>query len=188
MGKLESITTLATIAAGGLLFLKFYPMIEGFLKPGGGLGSFAGGGGTGLADFAGSLIPVFGEQPLRTYEPVLDVRPVLTEDTAEVPGVPGFQVSPQRLEYQEEIGVPIITSEQLDELKAVSQHVPIRQTPQATINVIPFPVSRPVAQQSGSYWVNPITQANIGTYISGQVPAAVERLRAQDIFPSIRGF
>ena len=80
MGKLESITTLATIAVGGLVFLKFYPLIEGFLKPG---GDILGGGGTGAVDFIDSLIPRLGEQPLRTFEPVPEFRRVLTEDVVD---------------------------------------------------------------------------------------------------------
>ena len=52
-------------------------------------------------------------QPLRTYEPVLEARPILTEATAVVPGT-DFPISPQQLAYSENIGVPIITVEQYE--------------------------------------------------------------------------
>ena len=68
MGKLESITTLATIAVGGLVFLKVYPLLEGFLKGGGDvLGGAAAAGGGFIEPFI--PVPVY-DGPLRTFEPV----------------------------------------------------------------------------------------------------------------------
>lgn len=128
-------------------------------------------------------VPVV-EQPLRTYAPIPDVR------TIPIP-------SPERLAYQEAIGVPIVTPEQL-----------IRQTPQAPAidysdpsqfasvggasvplrNIPARQQSAPSIQgpESSQVWVNPITQAILGSYVPGETPPSVLRLRGQDIFPSIR--
>ena len=63
MGKLESITTLASIAVGGLIFLKVYPLLEGFLKGGDAVG--------------GITLPSFGVPPL-IDQPVEQVFPTAT--------------------------------------------------------------------------------------------------------------
>jgi len=110
MAKLEAIATIATLAVGGLIFIKAWPAIEGFLGGAGGIGGA-------IQDFFKY------EGPLRTYEPVLEARPVLTEATAVVPGT-DFPVSPQRLEYQEAIGVPILTAEEYAKLGPKPDRMP----------------------------------------------------------------
>ena len=186
MGKLESITTLATIAVGGLVFLKVYPLVEGFLK---GSGDFIGGGGTGVLDFVDSLIPRFGEQPLRTFEPVPEVRPVLTEATETVEGIP-ILISPQRIAYQEAIGVPITTPEAIIAAQQPAPVLPVVQdffTGTISMPELMQQLARP-PQAGVEFWVNPLTQEQIAPYVSGQTPQGVLDLRAQDILPAIRRF
>ena len=206
MGKLESITTLATLAVGGLVFLKVYPLFEGFLKGGSDLlGGGFGGGGTGLADFGQSLIPQLERPPLRTFNPVPDVRYNLTENTAVIPNT-DFPVSPQRLAYQENIGVPILTDDEYQVRKAAwhAEQMPV-PGPVLTPAAPPIPIvqkfysgetsmsdlMKQLAQrntaQSGQFWINPLTQENMGAYVAGHTPQAVLDLRAEDIFPAVRG-
>lgn len=131
-------------------------------------------------DLASSIIEgLAGQQPLRTYEPVPEVRPVLTEATATVPGT-SFPVSPQRLAYQEAIGVPIVTPEQL----AAPQAAPTGL--QYLLETAAAPGGVLAQQPSGQFWVNPLTQERLGAYVPGQTPASVLALREQDIMPAIR--
>ncbi len=123
------------------------------------------------------------------------MRTQLTENTEAVEGIP-MLVSPQRIAYQEEIGVPILTADAYEAMKAAWQ-----------AEQAPAPVSQPslkylvetawgeggimnqpaAPQVSGQYWANPVTGANLGAYIAGQTPQEVLELREQDIFAAIRG-
>ena len=140
-------------------------------------------------------------QPLRTWEPVPEARPILTEATEVIPGT-DFPVSPQRLAYQEAIGVPIVTAEQYAAMQAAAiapEAVPEAAPPLATLITAPgyqaglqkqyAAIAAAQQMASGQFWVNPVTGAQMLPYVAGEpTPPSVLRLREQDIYPAIRGF
>jgi len=171
MGKLDSITTLATLAVGGLVFLKVYPLLEGFLTT-------SGSGGIG-GGFLEQFIPVVGQAPLRTYDPVPDVRDI------PLSGQLGYS------EY------PVITAEEYEARKEAWLAAQFPDPPAGGVlpwlgsvlpEIPPFVPPATTTPLSGDYWINPLTQAVIAPYVRGETPQAVLDLREDDILPSIRGF
>ena len=193
MGKLESITTLATIAAGGLIFLKFYPLIEGFLKPSDGAG-----GGFQLPE-PGFLVP----PPTATVEDLggksidPEVQAKLLRDNA------ANMARLLALETGGEDATPIDLMAVANKVAALLQAAKDPDNPgfidttsgqnldysvAKDIFANFQPDSQPAQQLGGQFWVNPLTQAQIAPYVRGQTPQAVLDLRQQDILPAIRGF
>ena len=121
--------------------------------------------------------------PLRTFEPVPEVRIIPFEEQAS---------------FREQ---PLITVEQLEEIKAgrgSAAEAPqqISAQPQPFIRLaglqIPTPqraapVSFVSAGPPGPYWVNPTSGGFLAPFVRGETPASVLELRQEDIFPAIRG-
>ena len=209
MGKLDSITTLATLAVGGLVFLKVYPLLEGFLTT-------SGSGGIG-GGFLEQFIPVVGQAPLRTYDPVPDVRdiplsgqlgyseyPVITAEeyearkeawlAAQFPDPPAGGVLPWLGSVLPEIPPfvpPATTTPTPPPATTTPTPPPTGVLPwlgSVLPEIPPFVPPATTTPLSGDYWINPLTQAVIAPYVRGETPQAVLDLREDDILPSIRGF
>ncbi len=189
MGLQEQILLLGGIALGGFILLR---SAEAAITGGTGpqaASAFGAGAvqtvGAGISGAGGAVVEglkdILGpgaQAPLRTIQPVLDVR---------------------QIPFAEQIGFtefPIITSEQLEARKRAEispPRLPVVQEffrGETSITDLMQQLAQrkeqPSAQASGQFWVNPITGASIAPFVPGQTPAAVKRLRQKDIFPAIR--
>lgn len=191
MGTLDSIATIATLAVGGLVFLKVYPLVEGFLK-----GGEAGAGFAGFGDFIDQFIPrpVY-EGPLRTKVPVEpgDVRYKSFEELTTAPsGEPVFYEHPvisaedyeaREAAFREAAFVEVVQSAVIPPVPYAYNPPPLPPAEEMHLTIAPVQ-----APGSGQFWVNPLTQAVLAPYVQGQTPASVSALRLEDIFASIRRF
>ncbi len=177
MGQLDSIVTLATVAIGGIIFLKVFPLVKGFL------GNGAGGapGGFNLPSFTP---PPLVDQPLEEA----------------FPGTPPWTPETDILLAEHEV----LSAKVVDIVTPGVGERQITTTPEMFLqagNIItglarkgfqsgkpPAPIPQDAPEQStGAFWVNPITNQRLVAYVPGVVPPSVQRLRDKDILPAIRG-
>lgn len=205
MGKLESITTLASLAVGAFIFIKAFPLIQGLSAS---LGSLGGGGGIGgilpsfepptatPEDFGGASVPpavkkkLIAESQVGVSKVIAMVTPPGQPATARdlfkagnilaglAAGTPSL-VTPSQIPFIVPGAGPVAFKPPTQELLAAL----ISSNAQFVISAQQPPQ---FSQPSGSFWINPITGQTIAPFVPGQTPAEVKRLRNQDIFASIR--